>query len=1616
MSVKLDIIVPVYNEADNVALLVERTSSALKEARISFRLFFVDDHSSDETVAILKSLQKKYPITVLSKKGQQGKAFSILEAVPETTAPYLAMIDADLQYPPEVFPQMLQVAEQEGVAVARRNDNHEGIVRKTLSRGFRWFFGKILHGLDCDVQSGMKVFRREIIEQVNQTEVTPWTLDLPLLTNALNLGFSIGEVAITFAKRNSGESKIKFVSSISEIGGQAIKYKLTPKHPILIAPDKKKSMIGAGLYHKGKKFITHTTLQPKNSALDVVTTKQQLTILSILLTMVLFFIFLPMSTAKVVVGIMSLIYFLDVVFNFYLILKSLHNPPEVAVSDDEITVLKDTYLPIYTILCPLYKEAHVIPQFLEAIEKLNWPKNKLDVQLLLEEDDVESVEAVKKMKLPSYVRMVVVPDSQPKTKPKACNYGLSLARGEYVVIYDAEDAPDPDQLKKSFVAFQKVGPNIKCLQAKLNYYNPEQNWLTRLFTAEYSTWFDVILTGMQSIETTIPLGGTSNHFRTADLLELQGWDPFNVTEDADLGVRLFSKGYKTAIIDSTTLEEANSNFKNWIRQRSRWIKGYMQTYLLHMRNPVELAKQQGIHALLFQLTVGGKISFILINPFLWLLTIAYFTLYAFVGPTIEVLYPSVIFYMAVISLIFGNFMFIYYYMIGVAKRENWPLMKWVYLVPFYWLMVSISGAMALYQLIVKPHYWEKTIHGLHLKAKEEIKEVVEDVKEEVEEVVEEATTNVAAVVMTEMQQQFEKVSDSRVNFNPLQKLKEFGYYKQIAEKSRSGKKLLQDFVTGKYRAGSLLVIATVGANFLNMATNFYLGKELNLTDFALFNTYLSILNIFAIFLSALSATVNQKSAEIFGKTNKNRAKNFWNYAKNRVLFLSILMSMVWLAIIPWVSSFLNFHSVIPLLLFTPIVLIGGVGAVNTGYLRGSLAFDLIAVTTILQPFVRLMAAILLSESQFEHFAYLSIPLSYIAAVATSHYFARQGKDVEIEHKQLRFPKTFFLLALLTNVSSIAFFSLDNIFVSHFLTQQETGLYGILGLLGKMIFFSGSLITGFILPLTAYREGKGLSSEEIFKKLVLLATVVTAAAFILIGILLPILAPQYLGDKINAVRTLLPVYSIGIMFYTISQAVVQFHLAKKHYAFAGISFILALIQVLGLSLFHDSLADVVLVMAASGVFNLLTLALAHRNYEFLLIMIDNLHDLVDLAFGSKQMFAKDNDHEIVEDAARILIFNWRDIKHTWAGGAEVYLHQIAEELQKKGHKVTIFCGNDGKHPRNEVINGVQIIRRGGFYTVYIWAFLYYVLKFRGIFDYIIDSENGIPFFTPLFVRKPIFLLIHHVHQEVFRTQLKFPFSEIASMIEADLMPAIYKQHTVITVSESSKKEIVGLGMGTQSSIKVINPGITAHLFKKSKKTSYPSLVYVGRLKPYKSVDTAVMAFSKVLKEIPNAKFKIAGTGESLRELKELTQTLGIEKNVEFLGNVNDAEKAKLFAQSWVAVQPSMIEGWGITVIEANASGTPVVASNTKGLKDSVIDGKTGVLVNVKDHQDLADAIINLLNKDRLRERMSKNAYSWSQNFDWGQSATELFNVMINSKKTNHKKLSRDINPGKVAYEN
>ncbi len=410
-------------------------------------------------------------------------------------------------------------------------------------------------------------------------------------------------------------------------------------------------------------------------------------------------------------AVLNLWYFLTSGLKLVLALRGASQGFEQSVTEKEVRALRDEDLPLYTILLPVYREPEVLPQLFEAVRALNYPKAKLDVKVLFEEDDSQTLEAARALAPEPFFEFLVVPTSQPKTKPKACNWGLLFARGQYVTIYDAEDLPEPDQLKKAIVAFRKArDPRVICVQAALDYYNPTQNTLTKWFTLEYNVWFRLFMPGLSYLHTVIPLGGTSNHFVTAGLKGLGAWDPFNVTEDADLGVRLAAHGYRTTTMNSTTWEEANSVLPGWIRQRSRWVKGYMQTYLVHMRHPLALIQTVGLkHFLLFQLNVGGVPFVMLANPITLGLLIAWILFQPEFIPTVflGILYP-----VAALNLLAGNFLFMYIAIIALNYSRHSQLLPATLSLPVYWLLMSVGAYVALYELITRPFYWQKTRHGL----------------------------------------------------------------------------------------------------------------------------------------------------------------------------------------------------------------------------------------------------------------------------------------------------------------------------------------------------------------------------------------------------------------------------------------------------------------------------------------------------------------------------------------------------------------------------------------------------------------------------------------------------------------------------------------------------------------------------------------------------------------------------------------------------------------------------------------------------------------------------------------------------------------------------------------
>jgi cellulose synthase/poly-beta-1,6-N-acetylglucosamine synthase-like glycosyltransferase len=449
---------------------------------------------------------------------------------------------------------------------------------------------------------------------------------------------------------------------------------------------------------------------PDASARTVLDRRQQTVASVALIALVVVTVFFPRTVLSALSMALAAGFLIGIAFKFVMCMAGARKEHLQVVTEEELAALRDDELPVYTVLVPCYRESEIVAQLVTNLGRLDYPADKLEILLLLEADDTETLASAVASNPDHIVTFVIIPDGQPKTKPKACNVGLMLARGEYLVIYDAEDRPDPDQLKRAVVGFRKSRPGTVCLQAALNYFNADENLLTRMFTLEYSFWFDYMLPGLDEERMPIPLGGTSNHFVTSALRDLGGWDPYNVTEDADLGIRVSARGLHVGVIDSTTFEEANRAYGNWIRQRSRWIKGYLQTTLVHTRHPVRLVREAGLlPALGFGMLIGGTaLSFLAVIP-LYLLFIASAVI---PSSTMSHLFPGWVLWFSLTNLLLGNGLMVWVSMMGAFRRKRYSLVLWALMNPLYWLMHSIAAYKGLWQLITRPHYWEKTAHGL----------------------------------------------------------------------------------------------------------------------------------------------------------------------------------------------------------------------------------------------------------------------------------------------------------------------------------------------------------------------------------------------------------------------------------------------------------------------------------------------------------------------------------------------------------------------------------------------------------------------------------------------------------------------------------------------------------------------------------------------------------------------------------------------------------------------------------------------------------------------------------------------------------------------------------------
>lgn len=362
--------------------------------------------------------------------------------------------------------------------------------------------------------------------------------------------------------------------------------------------------------------------------------------------------------------------------------------------------------------------------------------------------------------------------------------------------------------------------------------------------------------------------------------------------------------------------------------------------------------------------------------------------------------------------------------------------------------------------------------------------------------------------------------------------------------------------------------------------------------------------------------------------------------------------------------------------------------------------------------------------------------------------------------------------------------------------------------------------------------------------------------------------------------------------------------------------------------------------------------------------------------------------------RILIVNWRDIQHPWAGGGEVNIHEQAKRWVQWGHSVTMLCGGyPVRHrgaPKDTVIDGVRIIRRGGRFTVYHRAALYYLRHLRGQFDVVIDVANGIPMLTPLYCRLPKVVLFHHVHLRQWFIELPWPFAVIGWFLERWVVRFVYAGVRAVAISESTQRELTRVGF-KPARVDVVRPGLDHQRYNVDSAAPDPyRLVYLGRLRHYKRLDTLIRLTKDLADEFPEVRLDVVGIGEDRPQLEELARREGVEQRVTFHGFVAEDEKVALLQRGWVFVMPSLNEGWGISVLEANACGLPAVAFDVPGLNESICDGETGLLG--QSYDDLRDQVRTLLVDSERRHRLAQQALRWSAQFDWEATARQLLDVV------------------------
>ncbi len=709
----VSVVVPLDPKHETPDIFFQRLGATLRSAGQPFEIIVVDDHSRGDIEERVRARSAEDQVRFFQKQGASGRSVSVKEGVDQALGSTIVLIDPDLRYPPEAIPEMLSLLETCDIVVADRRHKGSSLLYRFASGLYRFVFGRLILAVDADVRSGLKAFKRAQLESLrfDPEAQLVWGFDAFLLYHARRSGWVVREAHVAYGgghKRGAFAGLAERFTVAVGILGLRVMHVVRTLLPFLFPPAPVE-YFAAGFTNVNDYLFLTSAQSAKGHVTKETVSLTLVSVIALVSAGAYLHFSLGLPLLRFFAGFISLVYIAILLFKLEMLRRSVRANKKGAITDDDILALTPDDLPIVSVFIPLYKEPDIIPQIFRYLSDFNYPQEKLDIIFILESTDTETAEAFLAMRPPAHFKALLSPDIQPKTKPKAMNVAFREAKGEVLVIFDAEVLPERDQLKRAIATFKRF-PEAKYLHGRMDVYNADENWITRLYAAEFCYFYHYFMPGLIESKFPVPISGHSTYFRKEVIEHVGAWDAYNVAEDCDIGIRIFRKGFGSGMmLDSHTWEQSTTTIPTWVRQRTRWIQGFIQTSMVQLRYPLLLKKELKTwrNFAAFMFLVPGNVILNMLNILQWIMFIIWQTTHA---PFLQTAYSGIVLYLATTCFLLGNFLFMFFSMYGLYKRNHFRIVPWAFLSFVYWIMLGIATFRSSLHLFLHPHKWDKTKH------------------------------------------------------------------------------------------------------------------------------------------------------------------------------------------------------------------------------------------------------------------------------------------------------------------------------------------------------------------------------------------------------------------------------------------------------------------------------------------------------------------------------------------------------------------------------------------------------------------------------------------------------------------------------------------------------------------------------------------------------------------------------------------------------------------------------------------------------------------------------------------------------------------------------------------